>query len=74
MDRNNDYLPTVRLNENRCCGLLCGCLIVTAAHAVGCSEQKIVEPNRDDFIDGEVETTIGPNKGPSDEEDSKYVK
>ena len=33
-----------------------------------------MEPNRDDFIDGEVETTIGPNKGPSDEEDSKYVK
>lgn len=42
--------------------------------SVGCSGQKIVEPNRDDFIDGEVETTIGPNKGPSDEEDSKYVK
>ena len=42
--------------------------------SVGCSGQKIVEPSRDDFIDGEVETTIGPNKGPSDEEDSKYVK
>lgn len=36
--------------------------------SIGCSEKKIVEPNRDDFISGEVETMIGL---PEDDDDSE---
>ena len=46
-------------------------LFLTLASA-GCGSQEITEPNRDDFISGEVKTMIGPmGQEPSDDSDSE---
>ena len=43
-------------------------LLSLVSVSIGCSGKKIVEPNRDDFISGEVKTMIGP---PEEDDDSE---
>ena len=46
-------------------------LFLTLASA-GCGSQEISEPNRDDFVSGEVKTMIGPmGQESSDDGDSE---
>ena len=43
-------------------------LLSLVSVSIGCSGEKIVEPNRDDFISGEVKTMIGL---PEEDDDSE---
>jgi len=63
------YLDILKMSAMKKTMLLL--LFLTLASA-GCGSQEIVEPNRDDFVSGEVKTMIGPmGQESSDDGDSE---